>query len=92
MALIIVKFSIKGTQYTWFVNQNWIPVTCFFLTMGLGLLYRNFVLRKKTPKPLPNPRGGEGSFFERTFDGFIDLCVEPENAYEIVHSGLNLIA
>jgi hypothetical protein len=91
MSLLILKFSTRNKHYTWFINDNWIPLMCFFLTLGLGLIYKKYFLTEKSTKTLPNPRGGEGTFLEKTFDDFIDLCIEPGHAYESVHSGLTIV-
>jgi hypothetical protein len=56
--VLTVKFAIRGAQITWFVNENWIMVISFLLTMGTAITYRKIKNSKKKIQ-MSNPKGGE---------------------------------
>jgi hypothetical protein len=78
--MVIIKFVIRGAKVTWFVNDNWIMVICFLLTMTTGVIFRKVKNFNKRIK-IPNPVGGT----------FIDECIEPDSAYELVDRSLEIV-
>lgn len=82
--MISIQFYIRGTKVTWFINDNWVILISFLLTLLVStackIVFRKIKqLNKKTE--IPNPKGGEG---------FIDQCIEPDSAYELVDPALQL--
>lgn len=74
---IIIKFAIRGTKITWLVNDNWVMVISFLLTLVIGKIYKRFKNGKPEIK-LPNPKGG----------AFVDSCVDPDLIYELVDTSV----
>lgn len=78
--MLVVKFAIRGSKITWFVNDNWIMVFSFLLTMVAGIAYRKIKSSNKKIK-MANPKGG----------AFIDGCIEPDSIYELVDPSLEIV-
>lgn len=71
--MLIVKFATRDAKITWFINENWVMVISFLLTMAAGIAYRRIKNPNKKIK-MANPKGG----------AFIDNCIEPDSVYELV--------
>jgi hypothetical protein len=78
--MLVVKFAIRGSKITWFINENWIMVISFLLTMVTGIFYRR-VKNSNKKIEMPNPKGGT----------FIDECIEPDSIYELVDRPLEIV-
>lgn len=78
--MLIIKFAIRKTKITWFINNNWIMLFCFLVTMTLGISFRRIKNSNKKIKIL-NPTGGN----------FIDECIEPDSVYEVVDPALEIV-
>jgi hypothetical protein len=78
--MLIVKFAIRGAKITWFIDNNYILVISFLLTMFTGIAYRRWRNLGKNIK-IPNPKGGI----------FIDNCIEPDSIYELVDRPLEIV-
>lgn len=78
--MLVIKFAVRGTRITWFINNNWIMLLCFLLTMTMGIVFRRIKNSTKKVKML-NPTGGD----------FIDECIEPDSVYEVVHPALEIV-
>lgn len=77
--MILIQFTKKDAQYTWFINDNWILIISFLSTVLLGLIYKKIKnSRKKIQEK--NLRGGD----------FIDTCIDPNGAYEILDPNLEI--
>ena len=79
--MLIIKFALKESKYTWFVNENWIMIISFLLTMGTAIILRKTKNSKNGTIKMPNPRSG----------AFIDDCINTDFAYEIVDPGLEIV-
>ncbi len=83
--MIVIKFVRKGVRYTWLVNDNWVMLLSFLLTMSLGITFRRIKNRmiKNSNKEIKmsNLRGGK----------FIDECIEPDSVYEVLDPGLEIV-
>jgi hypothetical protein len=81
--MLIVKFAIRESKITWFINDNWIMLISFLLTMVTGISYRRYRKIKNSNKKIktPNPKGGS----------FIDECIEPDSIYELVDPPLEIV-
>ncbi len=85
--MLIVKFVLGGKNVTWFVDESWVAVISFLITMILGITYRirRFRNSKKrlgdSKKKMFSPRGGK----------FIDQCIEPDSIYELVDPVLEVM-
>jgi LPXTG-motif cell wall-anchored protein len=56
--MLIIKFVIRGATITWFVNNNWIMVISFLLTMVSGIFYRRRKIKNSNKNiKIPNPKG-----------------------------------
>jgi hypothetical protein len=80
--MIIVRFVIRGAKITWFIDNNWILVISFLLTMATGIAYRRSTNSNKKIK-MPNPKGG-------TFIDDYDY-IEPDSIYELVDRPLEIV-
>jgi hypothetical protein len=78
--MLVIKFCVRGSQITWIVNDNWVMVVSFLLTMVTGIAYRRFKNSSKTIQ-IPNKKGG----------AFIDGCIEPDSIYELVDRPLEIV-
>nr|ULD16173.1 hypothetical protein [Cylindrotheca closterium]ULD16250.1 hypothetical protein [Cylindrotheca closterium] len=78
--MILIKFIRKGAHYTWLINDNWVMVISFLLTMGIGVVFRRIKNSNKEIK-MSNSRGGN----------FIDECIEPDSVYEVLDPALEIV-
>ena len=78
--MILIKFARKGVHYTWLINENWVMVISFLLTMGIGVVFRRIKNSNKEIK-MSNLRGGN----------FIDECIEPDSVYEVLDPALEIV-
>ena len=78
--MILIKFVRKGAHYTWFINDNWVMVISFLLTIGIGVVFRRIKNSNKKIK-MSNLRGGN----------FIDECIEPDSVYEVLDPALEIV-
>lgn len=78
--MIVIKFVRKGVHYTWFVNDNWVMLLSFLLTMGIGIAFRRIKNSNKKIK-MSNLRGGR----------FIDTSIDPDSVYEVLDPGLEIV-
>ena len=78
--MILIKFVRKGVHYTWIVNDNWVMLLSFLLTMGIGITFRRIKNSNKEIK-MSNLRGGK----------FIDDCIEPDSVYEVLDPALEIV-
>jgi len=78
--MLVIKFVIRGTKITWFVNDNWVMLLSFLLTMTVGIAFRRIKNSNKKIK-MSNPTGGD----------FIDNCIEPDSVYEVVDPALEIV-
>jgi hypothetical protein len=78
--MLVIKFPIRGGKITWFIDDNWVMVISFLLTMLTGIAYRRIKNSNKKIK-MPNPKGG----------AFIDHCIEPDSVYELVDRPLEIV-
>lgn len=78
--MLIIKFAIRELKITWFVNDNWVMLFSFLLTMTLGLAFRKIKNSKKKIK-MPNPKGGE-SIYD---------CFDPGSVYELVDPSVEIV-
>ena len=78
--MILIKFARKGVHYTWLINENWVMVISFLLTMGIGVVVRRIKNSNKEIK-MSNLRGGN----------FIDECIEPDSVYEVLDPALEIV-
>ena len=78
--IFIVKFVIRRTKVTWFIDNNWIMLFSFLLTTTVGIIFRKIKNSNKKIK-LSNSAGGD----------FVDKCIEPDSVYEIVDPVLEII-
>ena len=78
--MILIKFVRKGVHYTWIVNDNWVMLLSFLLTMGIGIIFRRIKNSNKEIK-MSNLRGGK----------FIDDCIEPDSVYEVLDPALEIV-
>ena len=78
--MILIKFVRKGVHYTWIVNDNWVMLLSFLLTMGIGIIFRRIKNSNKEIK-MSNLRGGK----------FIDNCIEPDSVYEVLDPALEIV-
>jgi hypothetical protein len=80
--MIIIKFVVRGSKITWFINENWIMVISFLLTMVASAVWRKRRIAKSAKKiKIAHPKGG----------GFIDECIEPDSIYELVDRPLEIV-
>jgi hypothetical protein len=80
--MLIVRFVVRGSKITWFINENWIMVISFLLTMVASAVWRKRRIAKSAKKiKIANPKGG----------GFIDECIEPDSIYELVDRPLEIV-
>jgi hypothetical protein len=81
--MLIIKFVIRGATITWFVNNNWIMVISFLLTMVSGIFYRRRKIKNSNKNiKIPNPKGGAFT---------IDECIEPDSIYELLDRPLEIV-
>jgi hypothetical protein len=80
MSNLVVKFSIGEAKIMWIINDNWIMLISFLLTMGTAVAYRRMKNSNKKIE-IPNPKGG----------AFIDQCIEPGSVYELVDRPLEIV-
>ena len=78
--MIIIRFSRKSLHYTWLINDNWVMLLSFLLTMGIGIAFRRIKNSKKKIK-MSNLRGGR----------FIDDCIDPDSVYEVLDPSLEIV-
>jgi hypothetical protein len=38
--MLVIKFAMRGAEITWLVNDNWIMLISFLLTMVTGIAYK----------------------------------------------------
>ena len=62
----------------WFVHENLVMWISFVLTMILAIRLRRIINKKIE---IPNPTGGV----------FIDQCIDPDSAYEVIDAGLKIV-
>ena len=83
--MLIIKFKIRNSIITWFVNENWITVISFALTfatiLSIRILSRRIKGSEKKIK-MANPKGG---------GNLIDECIEPDSIYELIDPSLEII-
>lgn len=77
--MLIVKFTLKNSMYTWFISDYWVTFFAFLLTMRIGIAYRKSKNSKK--KSISSQRGGD----------FIDNCIDPDSVYELVDPALEIV-
>jgi hypothetical protein len=77
---LIIKFTIREAKIMWIINDNWIMLISFLLTMVTGIAYRRMKNSNKKIK-IPNQKGG----------AFIDECIEPDSIYELVDRPLEIV-
>jgi hypothetical protein len=70
--MLIVKFAIRETKIIWWINDNYIMLLVFLVTMISGVFYRRRKNANKLRK-MPNITGGN-----------IDKCIDPNAAYELL--------
>ena len=78
--MLVIKFAIRGSKITWFVNDNWIMFISFLLTMVTGLGFRKIKNSNKKIK-ITNLKVGD----------FIDKCINPDSIYELVDPTLEIV-
>ena len=78
--MVLIKFVRKGIHYTWIINDNWVMLLSFLLTMGIGMTFRRIKNSNKEIK-MSNVRGGK----------FIDECIEPDSVYEVLDPALEIV-
>jgi hypothetical protein len=81
--MLIIKFTIGGSKITWFVNDNWVMVISFLVTLVTSIvakrIYKRITNSKKKIK-MTNPKGG----------AFLDDCIEPDSIYKLVDRPLEI--
>jgi len=55
--MLIIKFATRSGKITWFVDDNWIVLLSFLLTMFTGIAWRRNRIQNINKKLL-NPTGG----------------------------------
>jgi len=78
--MLVIKFVIHGTKITWFINNNWIMLLSFLLTIIMSIGFKRIKNSNKKIKK-SNP----------TVSDFIDNCIEPDSVYEVVHPALETV-
>ena len=60
--MIVIIFVIKKKKITWLINDNWVMVLSFLLTMIMGIVFRRIKNSNKRIK-MSNPSlwGGGGA-------------------------------
>jgi hypothetical protein len=79
--MLIVKFAIRESNVVWIVNDNWVILISFLLTVITGLIYKRLKKSTKIIK-VPNQKGGAS---------FIDDCIELDSVYELVDRPLEIV-
>ena len=80
MADIIVAFNFKNKNYLYFINDNYIGLISFLLTLTLLKIIKIRQDRKKNLKKITNiPPGGND----------IDSCLEPNDVSKVLEENLN---
>jgi len=79
--MLLIKFALRGAKITWVVNDNWIMLISFLLTMVTGIAYRRRIKNLNKKIKMPNSRGGT----------YIDDCLDPDSVYELVDSSLEIV-
>jgi hypothetical protein len=79
--MLIIKFAIREAKIMWIVNDNWVMILYFLLTMGTGIVYRKMKSSNKKIK-IPNTKKGAS---------FIDDCIDPDSIYELVDRPLEIV-
>jgi hypothetical protein len=60
MSQLIIKFVFRGAKITWILNDNWVVLISFLLTVLTGKTYRLIKFKMSNKKiKIPNPRGGD---------------------------------
>ena len=80
--MVLIKFVRKGVQYTWLINENWVPIIVFLIILlgGITVKLLRWKNKKITTKILP-PRGGTD----------ISDCFDPGKSYEVVDDATKLV-
>ena len=78
--MIVIKFAVRGSQVTWFIDNNWAMFISFLLTMTMGVVFRRLKSRNRKVK-MPNPTGGDS----------IADCIDPHSVYEVVDPALEIV-
>jgi hypothetical protein len=78
--MFVVKLIVGGVRITWIINDNWIMLISFLLTIITGITYRKIKNLNKKIK-ISNPKGG----------AFIDESIEPDSIYELVDRPLEIV-
>lgn len=77
--MLIIKFSFFEKKITWFINDKYMMIISFLLTVAIGQIIKR--IRNSNKKILlPNPKGGQ-----------IEKCIEPNAIYEIVDPSLEIM-
>jgi hypothetical protein len=65
--MLIIKFTLKGSSYTWLIDPNWIVLVTFLLSASISIIIRRMINSRKRDIKISNSRGGI----------FIDQCMDP---------------
>ena len=81
--MVIIKFALRGSKYTWFMDDNWVMILAFVVTLVAGVIFRKIkkLNSNDTTTKMTNPRGGT----------FIDDCIELDSVYEVVNAHLEIV-
>lgn len=84
--MIIIDFWIGKTKYTWFIDNNYLGIFAFLISLAGGFIYKIYKRRKtrrlKLKKDIKKmPRGGS----------HLSDCIDPSSAYEVVNEDFKKI-
>ena len=89
MSLVVIKFTLRHTNYTWFIDSSWLGLISFITTLlFLDLckkVFKKIKEKKLTDKIAKKPRGGDdvsGNYMVLD-NNYIDNCIEIGHAYEV---------
>lgn len=89
MNTIVIRFTIRKAIVTWYVNENWVILISFLITILTGVAFKIIKRRLKIfykKIKICNPR-----VVKFIYGKFVDECIEPNSIYEVVDPALELV-
>lgn len=79
--MIIIDFWIGKTRYTWFIDNNYLAIFGFLISLGGGYIYKARKARRLKKDARKMPRGGS----------HLSDCIDPSSGYEVLNEDLKKV-
>lgn len=80
--MVVVRFVKNRITYTWFISDNFIAFSVFFVVLLGGTIIKIFTSKKNNKQFLSDTRGGTDNIIS---------CVKPNGVYERIDPALKLL-